>query len=97
MISFDVRRINHEQAYSTDGACTNWAEGSFSRMRRGEAGHHHHISGAYLISYAQGASFREDRRRQDNGGQFARVVELVGANGPSVDFCGYWQRSRKVA
>jgi transposase-like protein len=95
--SFDVRRINHEMAYSFDGACTNGAEGFFSRMRRSEAGHHHHISGAYLVRYAQEAAFREDRRRQDNGGQFRRVVELVATNGPSVDFCGYWQRSRKAA
>ena len=95
--SFDVKRVNHEQAYSADDACTNWAEGFFSRMRRSEAGHHHHISGAYLVRYAQEAAFREDRRRQDNGGQFQRVVALVAANGPSVDFCGYWQRSRKAA
>lgn len=26
---FDVRRINHEEAYSHDGACTNWAESFF--------------------------------------------------------------------
>jgi hypothetical protein len=97
--SFDVRRINHEPAYSFDGACTNGAEGFFSRMRRSEAGHHHHISGAYLIRCAQEAAFREDRRRrrQDNGEQFARVVELVAINGPSMDFCGYWQRGRTAA
>ena len=43
---YEVRRINHEEAYSLDGACTNWAEEFFSRMRRAEIGHHHHISGA---------------------------------------------------
>jgi len=45
---FDVKRINHEKAYSTDEACTNWAESFFSRIRRSEIGHHHHISGVYL-------------------------------------------------
>jgi transposase-like protein len=95
--SYDMKRINHELAYSADDACTNGAEEFFSRMRRAELGHHHHISGAYLVRYAQEAAFREDHRRQDNGGQFKRVVELVAANGQSVDFCGYWQRSRKAA
>jgi hypothetical protein len=91
-----MKRINHEQAYSADDACTNWAEGYFSRMRRGETGHHHHIGGAYLVRYAQEAAFREDRRRSSNGDQFQAVIRLVAANAPSVDFCGYWQRSRKA-
>src|SRR5271166_2622815 len=42
---FEVARINHEEAYSLDGACTNWAESYFSRLRRAEIGHHHHVSG----------------------------------------------------
>lgn len=29
-----------------------------------------------------------------NGLQFRTTVSLVAANGPSVDFSGYWQRSR---
>jgi hypothetical protein len=32
-------------------------------MRRAEIGHHHHIAGAYLLRYAQEASWREDNRR----------------------------------
>ena len=31
---FEVKRINHQEAYSLDGACTNWAEEYFSRLRR---------------------------------------------------------------
>ena len=50
---FEMKRINHEEAYSMDGACTNWAEEFFSRMRRAGIGHHHHISGIYLLRYAQ--------------------------------------------
>ena len=50
---FEVKRINHEEAYSLDGACTNWAEEFFSRMRRAEIGHHQHIAGQYLLRYAQ--------------------------------------------
>lgn len=77
---------------SDDGACTNGAESFFSRIRRGEIGHHYHLSGLYLHRYANEAAFREDHRRTSNGEQFRAVVGLVTRTGPSVDFCGYWQR-----
>ena len=92
-----TKRINHQEAYSLDGACTNEAESFFSRIRRAEIGHHHHISGAYLARYAREAAFREDHRRTSNGEQLRIVVGLVTTNSPSVDFCGYWQRSRRAA
>jgi molybdenum-dependent DNA-binding transcriptional regulator ModE len=92
--SFEMRRIDHGQAYSLDGACTNWAEEYFSRLRRAEVGHHHHISGPYLLRYAQEAAFREDARRVGNGEQVQRVAHLAMVNKPSVDFSGYWQRHR---
>jgi transposase-like protein len=93
---FEMQRINHSEAYSLDGACTNWAEEYFSRLRRAEMGHHHHISGPYLLRYAQEAAWREDSRRVANGEQTARVAQLAMINKPSVDFTGYWQR-RKAA
>ena len=31
---FEMKRINHQEAYSLDGACTNYAEEYFSRLRR---------------------------------------------------------------
>jgi transposase-like protein len=89
---FEMKRINHEEAYSLDGACTNWAEEFFSRMRRAEIGHHHHIAGAYLLRYAQEASWREDNRRVSNGDQTYRVAGLAMKRKQSVDFTGYWQR-----
>ena len=64
-----VKRINHQLAYSMDGACTNGAESFFSRLRRAEQGHHHHIAGAYLPSplcsgerMARRPSSRQQRR-----------------------------------
>ena len=42
---FLTKRINHEWAYSHEGACTNQAESYFSRLRRAEVGQHHHIAG----------------------------------------------------
>jgi transposase-like protein len=91
---FEMKRINHSEAYSLDGACTNWAEEYFSRLRRAEAGHHHHISGPYLLRYAQEAAFREDSRRVANGEQVTKVAALALTNKPSVDFSGYWQRHK---
>jgi hypothetical protein len=92
-LRYSVKVINHSVAYSLDGACTNGAESFFSRMRRAEQGHHHHISGVYLGRYAQESAWREDHRRVDNGAQVRGVVALAMASKPSVDFCGYWQRS----
>ncbi len=94
---FAMKRINHQEAYSFGGACTNWAESYFSRLRRGEAGHHHHIAGPYLLRFAQEAAWREDNRRVSNGDQVRRVAGLAMSRKPSVDFCGYWQRHIKVA
>jgi hypothetical protein len=93
---FTLHRINHQEAYSLRDDVkthTNNAEGFFSRMRRGEIGHHHHVAGPYLIRFAQEAAWREDHRREPNGGQVDRLVALSMASRPSVDFCGYWQRS----
>ncbi|MGH6726281.1 MAG: IS1595 family transposase [Pseudolabrys sp.] len=89
---FEMRRINHEEAYSLNGACTNWAEEFFSRMRRAEIGHHHHIAGNYLLRYGQEAAWREDNRRISNGDQVRRVASLAMKRRPSVDFSGYWQK-----
>jgi transposase-like protein len=89
---FEVKRINHQEAYSRDGACTNWAESYFARLRRAEAGHHHHIAGPYLLRFAQEAAWREDNRRVSNGEQVRRVASLALTRKPSVDFSGYWQR-----
>jgi transposase-like protein len=94
---YTLHRINHQEAYSLGGPDeinTNAAESFFSRMRRGEIGHHHHVAGPYLLRFAQEAAWREDHRRDPNGSQVDRVVALAMRSKPSVDFCGYWQRSR---
>jgi hypothetical protein len=89
-------RVAHGEApvrRSGDGIHSNNAESFFSRMRRAEIGHHHHLAGPYLIRFAQEASWREDHRKDPNGVQVDRVVALAMRNKPSVDFCGYWQRA----
>lgn len=91
---FEMKRINHLEAYSANDACTNWAELFFSRLRRAELGHHHHVAGVYLLRYAQEAAWREDNRRIANGDQVTRVAGLAAKQKPSVDFSGYWQRHK---
>lgn len=94
---FDTRRVNHSVEYASADACVNHAESGFSRIRRAELGHHHHIAGPYLSRYAREMAWREDNRRRSNGAQVRSVLKLVVSNPPSVDFCGYWQRARKAA
>jgi ISXO2-like transposase domain len=55
---FEVKRINHQEAHSLDGACTNMAEEYFSRLRGVEIGIYHHIADAYLRRYTQESSWR---------------------------------------
>lgn len=96
-ISATVRSRVTIHLYSNGtGVYTNGAESFFSRMRRGEIGHHHHVAGPYLVRYAQEAAWREDNRRVSNGDQTAHAIALALASRPSVDFSGYWQRHKAV-
>jgi transposase-like protein len=97
---FALHRINHQEAYSLGGPDqinTNAAESYFSRMRRAEIGHHHHVAGPYLIRFAQEMAWRETHRRDRNGDQVDRVVALSMHHKPSADFAGYWQRHLRAA
>ena len=89
---YDVRRINHKQAYSVDGTSTNWAESYFSRLRRAELGQHHHISGKYLAAYACEMAWREDSRRMPNGSLHGMMAGAALAHPVSRVWAGYWQR-----
>jgi ISXO2-like transposase domain len=60
---FEIKRINHQEAYSLDGACTNMAEEYFSRPQRAKLGIHQNIAGSYLLRYAQESFWRENNRR----------------------------------
>ncbi len=91
---YEMKRINHEEAYSLNGACTNMAESFFSRIRRAEVSVHHHIAGAYRLRYAQEMAWREDNRRVPNGDQVNRVAHLAMSRKPSADFSVYWQRHK---
>jgi len=97
---YTLHRINHQEAYSLRDEAqthTNNAEGFFSRMRRGEIGHHHHVAGPYLLRFAQEAAWRESNKRMSNGTQVDRIVALAMNSNKSAEFCGYWQRHVKAA
>lgn len=89
---FPTKRINHKEAYSKNGACTNMAESFFSRLRRAEVGTHHHIAGRYLGAYAAEMAWRKDQNRVANGTQFTMAMAAVTAAPKSAQWCGYWQR-----
>ncbi|MFZ3182511.1 MAG: IS1595 family transposase [Methylocystis silviterrae] len=89
---FLTKRINHQQAYSDGEACTNAAESFFSRIRRAEAGHFHHLSGPYLAAYSREMAWREDHRRVSNGEQYLIAANAALAHPMSRQWRGYWQR-----
>ena len=90
---FLTKRINHQEAYSTEDACTNWAESFFSRIRRAEFGTFHHIAGKYLGAYANEMAWRENNRRVSNGEQYLDVTALALGHPVSRVWKGYWQRA----
>ena len=94
---FPTLRINHSEAYSHDGACTNQAESFFSRLRRAEIGTHHHISGQYLAAYAGEMAWRENNRRISNGDQYLIATNAALVHPKSLTWAGYWQRHKEAA
>ncbi len=89
---FETYRINHTEAYSIDGVCTNQAESYFSRLRRMIRGQHHHVSPKYLYQYAEHAAWIEDHRRLSNGALASRALGLALKHPVSRNWKGYWQR-----
>lgn len=89
---FPVSRINHSEAYSLNGVCTNQVESYFSRLRRMVGGQHHHVSAQYLHQYAAHAAWLEDHRREPNGALAGRIVRNAMTAPVSREWKGYWQR-----
>jgi len=89
---FATMRINHQVAYSLNGACTNQAESFLARLRRMIDGQHHHVSPQHLHAYAAHAAWMEDNRRTDNGGLTTKALGLAMSHPVSRTWKGYWQR-----
>jgi hypothetical protein len=93
---FATMRINHSEAYSLNGACTNQAESFLARLRRMVEGQHHHVSAQHLHQYAAHAAWMEDHCRLDNGALAKRITSLAMAHPVSRRWKGYWQRSPRA-
>jgi hypothetical protein len=78
---FAVERIEHQEAYGLDGACTDMAEEYFSRQRRAEIGIHQHIGGSQLPRYAGESSWHEDNCPVSNGGSLAKSRSEIRSEG----------------
>lgn len=90
---FPTLRINHSEAYSLNGVCTNQVESYFSRLRKMVSGQHHHVSPQHLRAYASHAAWMEDHRMDSNGVVARKVIGLAMAHPVSRNWKGYWQRS----
>ncbi|MDX2201714.1 MAG: IS1595 family transposase [Hyphomicrobiaceae bacterium] len=93
---FPTKRINHQIAYSLDGACTNQAESFLARLRKMIDGQHHHVSPQYLYQYANHAAWMEDHRRVDNGSLATMTLDLALSHKVSRNWKGYWQRHKET-
>lgn len=89
---FELKRVNHSEAYSENGAHTNLAESYFSRLRRMIRGQHHAVSGKYLGAYAVHAAWLEDHSKESNGVLADRLIFDALAAPVSRAWSGYWQR-----
>lgn len=92
---YEVKRINHQEAYSDAGASTNQAESFFSRIRRAEIGTHHHIAGPHLEAYALEMAWREDVKQINNGDQFLLATLAALSHRPSEQWKNYGRRKSK--
>lgn len=88
---YKMKRINHSEAFSKDGACTNLAESFFSRVRAAERGVYKYWTKAYVEKYGAELAWREENARVSNGEQIKLITEKVMQSGPS-SMKGYWQR-----
>lgn len=91
---YPMKRVNHSVTYSADGACTNWAESFFSRVRCAERGVYRNWSKAYAERYGMEMAWREENARVDNGQQIQLTIGALMRSSRST-MAGYWQRHLK--
>ena len=92
-IHFELKRVNHSVTYKQDGACTNWAESFFSRVRAAERGVYRYWWPKYAEQYGVELAWREENRFVDNGAQVRLIISCLMRSGLST-WTGYWQRHK---
>ncbi|PJG82325.1 IS1595 family transposase [Caviibacterium pharyngocola] len=92
LVSYDLRRVNHQKEYRSDeGITNNLAESYFARFKRMYYGQIHKMANVYLDNYANEIAYREDNRRVDNLSLFKDVIEKCLTTSSDNDWKGYWQ------
>jgi ISXO2-like transposase domain len=86
---FETKRINYQEPYSFDGACTNQLRNISAVFAVQDR---HSPSYCCICSAMRKKVSWGDNRRVSNGDQLSRVAALTMKRGKSVDFTGYWQR-----
>ena len=77
---FDLKRVNHSEAYGDNDVHTNLAEILFSRLHRIIRGQHYAVSPNHLGAYAGHAAWLENRAAESNGAVVDRLVgDALGA------------------
>ena len=91
-VQFDLRRVEHDKAYSENGTHTNWAESYFSMLRKMQYGIHHKIGAQNLEAYANELAWRQDNRHLKESEKIRHLLKLCLAMPPSMKWSKYWQR-----
>jgi transposase-like protein len=91
---FDLMRVEHDKAYSEDGAHTNWAESYFALLRKMQYGIHHKIGAQYLEAYANELAWRQDNREMKESEKIKVLLTRCLNMPPSQRWSKYWQRRK---
>lgn len=87
---YEMKRINHEEAYTLDSASTNWPRNTLAACAVPRLDTI--ITLPVITALRARGVMGENNRRLSNGEQVNRLAGLALHRKPSVDFSGYWQR-----
>jgi hypothetical protein len=83
---FEIKRSDHQKAYSLNGARIDLAQEYFSRLRRAKIAIPQHSPCSHLLRLAQEPSWRPGNRRVADGHQVNLIAVLVLKRSKSADF-----------
>lgn len=90
---FDLRQVNHNEAFSTPDACTNQIESVWSLVRvMGRV--HRHIAQNYLDLYLAEAAWTVETAHNTVNERFAEVMAAMSVPGSSI-MTGYYQGRKR--
>ena len=90
---FDLRQINHNQAFYTPDACTNQVETIWASMRY-MASNHRHIAQNYLDLYVADVAWTVGKAKKAQHEILAEVMACMSAPGQS-ELTGYFQGRKR--